>query len=298
FPQCAGISLNRVLDNARALKRVPSMLDQWSGELRSAETAAYLPRINAAVGSGSVDLVSFDQGLVLMNELNYAPRPVFQSYSAYTPMLSALNAEFYRSPSAPKFVMWHQESIDARFPTTEDAQLLLELPRGYVTELEEGGYLLLRRVREIPDHPPRRQLLSERQAGLGDLVAVPPPGRGPIWLQVIMRPSALGSLRAALYKPAQMRIRAVDSGGNHTEWRMLPDVAGDGFLLSPLLATTSDFERFLRDGGGVAVATVQFVAPGGQEKFWDRRITVRFWSLPDLEGERQAAARAGAEPGS
>jgi hypothetical protein len=235
------------------------------------------------VGAASVDLVSCDQGVVLINGLNYTPRPVFQSYSAYTPALAALNLAFYRSAAAPAFVLWRQETIDGRFPTIDDAPLVAEMPRAYEAQFTEGDYVILKRVRDLPARPQARVLLAERSAAFGEAVPVPESGGTAIWLQADLGLNLLGRARAALYRPPEVTMRVVDARGSATEWRIIPAVAADGFLLVPFLQSTADFNAFIRGTGSRGIRSVQFGSPAGQECFLQRRIAVRFWSLPELK---------------
>jgi hypothetical protein len=283
FADSLKISLSRIVASARALPRVPSLPQEWRQELGRAGDTAYLPATNRAVGAASVDLVSCDQGVVLINGLNYTPRPVFQSYSAYTPALAALNLAFYRSAAAPAFVLWRQETIDGRFPTIDDAPLVAEMPRAYEAQFTEGDYVILKRVRDLPARPQARVLLAERSAAFGEAVPVPESGGTAIWLQADLGLNLLGRARAALYRPPEVTMRVVDARGSATEWRIIPAVAADGFLLVPFLQSTADFNAFIRGTGSRGIRSVQFGSPAGQERFLQRRIAVRFWSLPELK---------------
>jgi hypothetical protein len=282
FADSAGISIGRIRENARALAHAASLPEQWGHGLGRSAEAGHLPAIDKAVGSGSVDVFSYEQGAALVNGLNYAPRPVFQSYSAYTPRLEGLNLAFYRTQSAPAFVLWRQQPIDMRFPTIEDALLYPELARAYRVRLEEGGYVLLQREREVPPQPQRRVLMAERTVRIGDSIAVPGPSGTAVWLQADFSLNALGVMRSMAYKPPQMRMNVIDSTGKASTWRVLPEVAADGFLLIPFLESAPDFSDFMRGNGSKGIASVQFEAPGAQGRFWRPEVAVRFWSLPDL----------------
>ena len=64
-----------------------------------------LPRTRAVIGSHPVDLFGIDQLMLLRNGFAYRPRPVFQTYAAYTPALMELNAQHLEGKLAPSFVM-------------------------------------------------------------------------------------------------------------------------------------------------------------------------------------------------
>ena len=115
-----------------------------------------LPKIRSAVGGSSVDVIGLEQAVVLLNDLNYRPPPVFQGYQACTRKLEELNVAFYRSNQAPEFVLFKLQSIDGRFPTLDNSRVLLDLLHRYQFVLEEDGFLLLQQKipstrRESPD---------------------------------------------------------------------------------------------------------------------------------------------------
>ena len=112
-----------------------------------------LPQVKARVGDSTIDAMSCCQGILLINDLNYRPRPVFQSYSSYTPYLLAENARFFRSDFAPKFVLFKLEAVNG-CPALEDGQALMELSRLYAPVLHEGDFILFQR---LPDADSRRQ---------------------------------------------------------------------------------------------------------------------------------------------
>ena len=56
--------------------------------------------------------------------MNHRPRPVFQSYSAYSAALCNLNERFYASAAQPDKVLQRYRTIDNRFTRLDDAGAL------------------------------------------------------------------------------------------------------------------------------------------------------------------------------
>ena len=102
-----------------------------------------LSRIAQRVGHSSIDVFNYRQGVALLNDLNYRPRPVIQGYTAYTPDLLRANLDFYRSASRPSYVLFSLETIDGRFPTLDDALLLPYILENYQPVLAEHRFLLM-----------------------------------------------------------------------------------------------------------------------------------------------------------
>jgi hypothetical protein len=107
----------------------PSKKLDNSNEIKSRE----LPeRVRDIIGNKTVDVLGFETSYIHYNGLNYNPRPVIQSYSAYGPELIQLNVNKYESNTAPDFVLYHPGSIDGRHPFWDEAPIYLSLFRNYI----------------------------------------------------------------------------------------------------------------------------------------------------------------------
>ncbi len=241
-----------------------------------------LPKLRAAIGAGTVDLLNFEQGLLFLNGLNYHPRPIFQSYSAYTDALLQKNAGFFRRPNAPEFLIVRLSTIDGRYPTQDDSLVLAELPLRYDLVLEDGDNVLFRRKAAPPPGEFTRTPVAEHAASLAQEIAAPPHDGHPLWLQASFELSWLGRLRSLFYKPPQLAMVATDSRGEETRHRIIPTIARTGFVVQPLIQTSPDYANFARGRGTKALRSIRFEAASPAEaEFWSRG-TVRFARLPEL----------------
>jgi len=97
------------------------------------------------IGNKTVDVFPWDAAFVLENKLNYTSRPVFQSFSAYTPYLAELNYQYYLQ-HAPAFVLYDYASIDDRYPFADDCMTQLFVMNNYKLAdsfYSNGRYMLL-----------------------------------------------------------------------------------------------------------------------------------------------------------
>jgi hypothetical protein len=296
LPKLPGEAVSRLKVNLLAAFHAPRLPAAWRAELAGARGPHALPAVRRAVGDATIDVYNYEQGVALLNGLNFSPRPVFQSYSAYTSRLAARNLRHYQSAEAPAFLLWHHSTIDERFPTMDDAPLVAELPRGYREVLSEGGFLLLQRTAPLPAAPLARELLHRQKVTLGETIPVPAIPDGALWLQVFADPTRLGRLRALLYKPARLTLTVEEVTGRQTTWRLLPRIAEDGFLLTPFLETQSDFAAYLRGRGRKQIRALRLDAPDGGGEFW-KGAEVRFHALRGLSVENEAAYQELVEQG-
>jgi hypothetical protein len=235
------LALKSRLDTARALP--PSDL--------------LLPKICERVGSQTVDLLTYQQGLVFVNGLSWSPRPVFQSYSAYTPALLKLNADYYRSSRAPEFVIMLLTSLDQRLPALDDGAALLEILAHYQPLLVEKGCCLLERTKEVAN-PGRRETQSTQTIRFGEEWAIPEANDRACVLSVRFRPTLYGRL-SEIFRP-RPSVSITEKGMDNREatYRFIPSMAETHWLANPALRTTSDFIECYGRGRPHRIRSIRF----------------------------------------
>jgi hypothetical protein len=200
-----------------------------------------LPQTRAIVGNDRIDMTGYEQGVLLLNGFNYAPRPVFQSYAAYTPKLLELNAAHYRGDRAPKFTLMKMLPMDGRVPASEDGGVMLELFKNYHPVLKEKGYLLLERcdadcdVEISPLDCVEQEIIMGHEAPID----LKPGLYQTISFQFRLR--NIGKLLHSLYRNPILIINFRLSNGETRSYRLVPGIAAHEFLLNPLVEDDNDF---------------------------------------------------------
>ncbi|MFQ3576724.1 MAG: hypothetical protein SNJ77_09845 [Cytophagales bacterium] len=88
--------------------------------------------ITSKIGEKSVDVFPYEISVAYFNRLNYSPRPIIQSYSAYDMHLMEKNkAKFENLKYAPEVVLQHLGSIDDRNPFWDDAMCIIQFLKNY-----------------------------------------------------------------------------------------------------------------------------------------------------------------------
>jgi hypothetical protein len=271
----------RIRGNAEAMPHLGSIPGDWQKGYEAACAQASLPRIKAAVGSGGVDVYDFNIGSAILNGMNIDSRPIFQSYTAYTPSLEGWNLRFYQSSRAPEFLLWKGEGMDNRYPGQDDAMMIARLPGHYEPMFEEKGFWLFRRLSPLGSAADERVLVRNVTVRIGEEIAVPSDLHQAIWLRLRAVPNGLGKVRAALYRPAQLDIVVTPYGGPPRSWRLVPRVAEYGFILAPTLADGADLAALTRGRALSWVRSFHFDAPDGQAEFWSH-MDVSIFREPGL----------------
>jgi hypothetical protein len=250
-----------------------------------------LDQVHAAVGTATVDVIGHLQAVALFNKLNYHPRPVFQSYSAYSAPLSRRNLDFYGSKDAPEYVLLAIETLDGRLPTMDDSLLLNYLPHAYDYVLTEKSWQLWRRRPDAPSPAavaPRR--LSTSKLALGEALEVSERGAQPTWISVDLTPSLFGRIRKFLYKQPLVQLVVEDTAGQTTRYRMPPEEGRAGFIINPLIEDVADFVNAAGLTPKRRVARVRVEVEGGDRFFFRPRAEVGLFALTASEAGVRAQA--------
>lgn len=247
--------------------------DAWSLALTEISADVPLPRVE-----GTVDLYPDDQLVLVANGMTRRSRPVFQSYSAYTPRLIALNERQLRRPERPRTIFVDLAPIDGRWPTSEDGPNLMTIVADYRLRRSTSAYLMFEDARRAGY---RLRRVGTVRSSLGAAIAVPPVASGPIWVTVDVRRTLLGKLEELVFRPATLYLDAQLADGRRVRHRLVSGVAHDGFLLSPYLADRNALAAMTRPGwrralAGSAVRSVVVRAYGDHLHGYADRVGISF----------------------
>ncbi len=262
----------------------PAHLHRLKADLELNRADAALPEVRKAVGSASIDMFGFLPGLILLNDLNYKPRPMPINFAATTQMLMERNAEFYRNDAtAPEYLLANIGQIDARFPPQDDAIALPEVLEHYVPALTDRGFILLKRTPGAPQL--EKTFLGSRKIGWNESVPLPPTGTNLLWCSADIKFTLLGTARSTLFQPAQLFIALDSANRGLRPTRLLQSGASAGFLLRPLILNGVDFlAAYGMRAEPVSSRTpsfdsVRFLINPDDEAFFKPDITISFWSM-------------------
>jgi hypothetical protein len=268
-----------------------SELVDWPGHLKALKASleknraeAALPKVKEAIGNATIDMFGFLPGVILLNDLNYKPRPMPINFAATTRMLMERNAEFFRNDAtAPEYLLALIYQIDGRFGPQDDALALPEVLEHYSPVLMDHGFILLKRTPGAPSL--QRTFLGSKTIAWGESVPLPSTGTNLLWCSADINFTLLGKARSALFQPAQLFI-VLQSPDHHLgPIRLLQSGAGTGFMLRPLIINGVDF--LATYGLRVEPAStrtpafdnVGFLIGPDDQAFFEPKIKVSFWSI-------------------
>lgn len=217
-------------------------------ENRTFETYKLPDEIISMIGQKSVDIIPHNVNLIYFNHLNYNPRPVFQSYAAYSENLINLNRLKYESENAPDFVIFSNEILDNRYALFDDAGAKIALLENYAvsTSFNFNGntYLLFERnptEKQLRLGEPEFEMINFYQNyELKDLSKS-------YFIKIKIDYSLPGSILKIIYQPLSLKLIFNLDDGTSRELRAVNAILKGGVIVNPFVETDDDYEKFFKD---------------------------------------------------
>jgi len=188
---------------------------------------------------GTVDIYPVDLSAVFANRLNWSGRPVAQSYAVYDPALNTRNVAHLRSLRAPDTIFFSFAPIDDRLAALDDSGSVLELLAGYVVSDAQPPYVILKRDSENRKAELDVATQIKLRKTFGETITLD--DVHPLWMQLDIKPTLLGRAVSALFRLPQVQIEITLENGRSFRKRVIPKMAETVFIVSPYLASGSDF---------------------------------------------------------
>lgn len=226
---------------------------------------------------GPTDIYSYNQSYLIASGNSWSPRPILQSYSAYTPALAEINRQHLLGSQALDNIIFKVEPIDERIPSIEDGASWPVLMANYQPTGMENDFLFLRKKDSFREIEEPMKLTSEKHS-FGESVYLPQSSQ-PIFAKIEIEPTILGRIASILFKPSLLQITLELNNGIKKQYRIIAGMAKSGFLISPLIEDTANFGMLYGKNSYLAEKLVKSIAIAprdGKSKFWNDEYTVTF----------------------
>ncbi len=237
--------LQSTLEGVARLAQGDNLRTALDQELSRARSILESERAPLSAIQGRYDVLGNDQYLILaLGSSQWTPRPVLQGYSAYTELLARLDADFIASDRAPPWLVMQVQTIDGRLPMMDDAALWPVLARHYTVAEHAGTRLVLRRG--SPAAPDAMSPQSVQIQG-ADWMPLPAFNAPTLYASIAIEPRILDRIRSIAWRPPIHFLELRRAGSREVQrFRMVPEAAASGFVLSPLILTTTQFALWLQ----------------------------------------------------
>ncbi|KIM09350.1 MAG: hypothetical protein KU28_01645 [Sulfurovum sp. PC08-66] len=210
------------------------LIDVYAMSIQTIKTSLPLSEIK-----GSVDIYPWDQAYILASDLNYTPRPVFQSYSVYTNYMIQKNIAFLQSDKAPDNLLFSIKEIDNRLPSMMEGTTWLEIFSKYNVATTIDEFLLLNKSETAATFS-----LEEEKAQTITFNETVKVEKGNKFIFIAFEKTFFGKISEILFKAPIVYIQLTFDDNTTTTKRLIPSIASNGFILSPYIDTKEAFAKF------------------------------------------------------
>jgi hypothetical protein len=200
------------------------------------ENKAQIPNhLKQVIGDETVDIIPWEISYLFFNKLNYHPRPVIQSYSAYDDYLDKLNYRKYMSSHAPEFIFFKIESIDFRHDLYDETKTKMALLLNYEVIDRTWNYLLLRKLKK----PLQKKIVKTTTAEchIGDYIPIDV-SREMQYAEIAIEYSWLGKLARILFQPPTLKATIQLEDGTSKTGRAVKTIVNGGIFINKFVSRT------------------------------------------------------------
>lgn len=250
--------------------------------------------LSEVIGGRTVDMHGYNQAKLIANSLNFVPRPALQSYSAYTPLLTHLNAAHLQRPDGPEVVVMDYTAIDKRYPPLEDAAAFRQLLFGYrLVNVIENTLVFERTQAQAPSplsEPPQQVI----HATLEESIELPRTNSALLWVSFDFEKTISGRIQEFFYKLPTPVLTIETSTGDFLHFNLPYKMARTPFLVSPIVVDKLDLISLLRKQKHTSLRRLRISMPSGTSGFRPQ-VSINLWhediaSLPEASPDLQKQA--------
>lgn len=241
-----------------------------------------LVEVKKIVGNATIDFFGYEPGYLLLNDLNYTPRPMPITFAAMNYYLQKANESFYRDPlKAPQFVLYQYGGVDNRLFAQDDALALQALFDNYLPILVEKNLLLLKK-RDKADivKTKRAQVLGTETINFDQELRFFDLNSQIALLEVTIEHTVAGKLLAFIFKPPPCYIGFTIKGDQQIYIRKFVTSMGKcSFMMNPFINNVEDvakvYDRQRYAAELSQIHSIMFFHDKWRNLFFKKNIVVR-----------------------
>lgn len=233
---------------------------------------------------GTSDIYSYNQSHLIASGNIWSPRPVFQSYSVYTPKLAKINEEHLYSDRSPDNIIFKVEPIDRRLPALEDGASWPAIINNYAPVTTNNGFLIVKK-KGSSNTPADLTKIYSGEHQLGSTIVIPD-SNSAIFAEIDIERTLVGRLLSFMFKPHELSITLEMHSGQTITYTMISTMAKSGFIISPFIENTNDFILLFYQSlfpNRKYVKSISIFPTDGNSIFWRDTFSVKLsqLDLPD-----------------
>lgn len=153
-----------------------------------------------------VDIIPNEVVVPYVFDLNWSPRPIFQSVNMYNSTLNILNANHFKGKDAPSKVIYHLDAIDGRYAIFDEPLVFQELLKNYnFIYSNDKGIGVLEKKAEETDY--NIKTISKDRIKFNQIIDVPDVDNGYLFCKIDIKLNFIGRIKNLLYKGNYIQLK-------------------------------------------------------------------------------------------
>ena len=216
------------------------------------------------INTNTVSIYPWEISYIISNKLNFIPMPIFQAYSAYTPYLDKLNADFFDNEKAPEYIIFEWESIDNRLPLTDTPLTFQKIYNNYyVHDVYNTRYILFKKRESTLNHTIKSNYTQNIDI-YKDTIYFDNVTNDNTYmiLKADLDLNVLGKLSKIVYQIPQVYANIETYSGKKHSFRILLPQLKNGIIISKLPTSLYELNTFFSNSLEDSVKSLSFSAEG------------------------------------
>lgn len=229
---------------------------------------AFPKEVNDYLSKGTVDILPWEISYIMVNKLKYNPRPIVQTYQAYSGYLDSLNAQKYQSATAPDYLLYQEFPYrEQYFFWDEDRTKLTMLANYKVVDTlavkQSVGYDSLLVLKQNPNKKEVKYNLTKK-AVINTFEKIDLPDSAELlFIKFNLKYSLLGQVTRLAFQPPYLFVNFVYDDNTVERFRVIPSVLKGGVIANIKVKSFSDAMKFFNTSGlkNTKIKSIQLDSP-------------------------------------
>ncbi|MDJ0674191.1 MAG: hypothetical protein QNJ36_02115 [Calothrix sp. MO_167.B42] len=255
----------KIIDNVSTIFNLSQLEKQIHTSSKTNLSGAKLPeKIVKIIKDKPIDIVPWEISLVAANNLNWKPRPIFQSYSAYTSFLDQTNSKsLLKNPR--DYIIYQFTSIDRRHPFFDEPETFFHIYCNYKLSSEIPDFVNTEKIYNL-------MLLDQRQSNICSPSVV---GKqfSSSWNKnqsleakdglmvraaVKIEYSTFGKIYKTLFRSPPVKMQVTYVNNQVKSYRIIPENSNNGVIISHLPKDNYEALSFFKGNLPVRIKSFRF----------------------------------------
>lgn len=217
-----------------------------------------------ALQNKPLDIVPWEISLIPANNLTWQPRPVFQSYSAYTSSLDKINSESLVRNN-PENILYHFSSIDKRHPFFDEPETFFNIFCNYQISSQFPDFISTEKLNQIIILERRKHSIGTEAKKVTTFLMrwnkhtiIENHDNELVRAMIKINYSMIGKIYKTLFRSPPVSINLTYVDGQERSYRIIPENANNGVIISHLPRSSNEALRLFQGELPIQVKSFSF----------------------------------------